>query len=140
MSDSDLKNDESLMDDAYWKGKLTPEEYRICREGGTERPFSGEYNDFKGEGEFVCRCCRAVLFDLSAKFDSGSGWPSFFSCHKDAVAEHVDSSRGMVRVEITCSKCASHLGHVFPDGPDPTGLRYCVNSLSLQHRFPGAAE
>ncbi len=140
MSDSDLKNDESLVSNAYWKDKLTSEEYRICREKGTERPFSGEYNDFKGEGAFACRCCGAILFDAGAKFDSGSGWPSFSSCHVDAVAEHTDGSHGMARVEITCSQCDSHLGHVFPDGPAPTGLRYCVNSLSIKHSLLGDAQ
>jgi peptide-methionine (R)-S-oxide reductase len=116
-----------------WQQTLTAEEFVVCRQKGTERPFSGEYNDSKEEGAYLCRCCGEPLFSSSAKFDSGSGWPSFFeSLKNDAVKEEQDSAHGMVRTEILCNRCGSHLGHVFPDGPQPTGLRYCVNSLSLK--------
>lgn len=126
MSDSTLKNDE------YWRSKLSPEEYRICREKGTERPFTGKYLENKDPGTYVCRCCGEPLFDAATKFDSGSGWPSFYQpLATDAVAEQRDLSLGMVRTEALCENCGSHLGHVFPDGPEPTGMRYCINSVSL---------
>ena len=129
MSDSKLKNDE------YWRDKLSPEEFRICREKGTERAFSGEYWDCQKDGLYVCRCCSELLFDAKSKYDSGSGWPSFYTAAKEgAVEEDRDISHGMVRTEILCSRCGAHLGHVFPDGPEPTGLRYCVNSASIKHR------
>jgi peptide-methionine (R)-S-oxide reductase len=119
--------------DEEWQQVLTAEEFVVCRQKGTERPFSGEYNDSKEEGAYLCRCCGEPLFSSSAKYDSGSGWPSFFeSLKNDAVKEEQDSANGMVRTEILCNRCGSHLGHVFPDGPQPTGLRYCVNSLSLK--------
>ena len=120
-------------DDAYWRAKLTPEQYDICRRKGTEPPFTGEYNSEKRAGTYACACCGTVLFDADAKYDSGSGWPSFFRAVDDArIAEETDATRGMVRTEILCAECGGHLGHVFPDGPQPTGLRYCVNSLSLK--------
>lgn len=126
MSDSTLKNDE------YWRSKLSPEEYRICREKGTERPFTGKYLENKDPGTYVCRCCGEPLFDAATKFDSGSGWPSFYQpLATDAVEEQRDLSLGMVRTEALCENCGSHLGHVFPDGPEPTGMRYCINSVSL---------
>ena len=119
--------------DEEWQQTLTAEEFVVCRQKGTERPFSGEYNGSKDEGAYLCRCCGEPLFSSSAKYDSGSGWPSFFeSLKNDAVKEEQDSAHGMVRTEILCNRCGSHLGHVFPDGPQPTGLRYCVNSLSLK--------
>ncbi len=115
-----------------WRKGLTPEQFHILREKGTERPFAGEYNDFKGEGFFKCSGCGQVLFNSAAKYDSGSGWPSFFTPASPTSAdEHRDSSLGMVRTEVTCANCGGHLGHVFPDGPVPTGLRYCINSISL---------
>ncbi|WP_265587478.1 peptide-methionine (R)-S-oxide reductase MsrB [Sphingomicrobium arenosum] len=118
--------------DAEWRDRLTPEQYRILREGGTEPPFSGALNDEKRPGTFRCAACGEELFKSGAKYNSGSGWPSFTApAEGDAVDEHRDSSHGMERVEIRCSACDSHLGHVFPDGPGPTGLRYCVNSASL---------
>lgn len=119
-----------------WQQSLTAEEFVVCRQKGTERPFSGKYNDSKEQGTFLCRCCDEPLFSSTAKYDSGSGWPSFFeSLKNDSVKEEQECKHGMLRTEILCSRCGSHLGHVFPDGPQPTGLRYCVNSLSLKlHR------
>ncbi len=124
--------DETVKDDAHWKKVLTPEQYHICREGGTERAFTGEYWDCKKEGRYLCRCCGEPLFDSKTKYDSGSGWPSFYQAMENSsIAEILDRSHGMVRTEIQCSKCKAHLGHVFTDGPQPTGLRYCVNSASI---------
>ncbi len=115
-----------------WQSELTPEQFRILRQKGTERPFTGAYNDFKGEGTFVCAGCGADLFDAATKYNSGSGWPSFTAPSSEgALDHHRDTSHGMVRVEITCANCGGHLGHVFPDGPAPTRQRYCINSASL---------
>ncbi|BFM08130.1 peptide-methionine (R)-S-oxide reductase MsrB [Halioxenophilus aromaticivorans] len=115
-----------------WRSKLSPEEYRVCRQCGTEPAFSGEYWDTKTQGVYQCKCCGEPLFNSATKYDSGSGWPSFYEpVAAGAIEETVDKSYGMVRTEIRCRKCGSHLGHVFPDGPRPTGLRYCVNSASL---------
>ncbi|AOS97555.1 Peptide methionine sulfoxide reductase MsrB [Microbulbifer aggregans] len=120
-------------DDNYWRDKLTPEEFHVCREAGTERPFSGEYWDCFEEGTYRCRCCGEPLFHSGSKFDAGCGWPSFDAeVAPGVVAERPDNSLGMQRIEILCAKCESHLGHVFPDGPTETGLRYCVNSLSVK--------
>ena len=116
-----------------WQHDLTAEEYVVCRQKGTEKPFSGEYYDSKEDGMYLCRCCGEPLFSSSAKYDSGTGWPSFYRpATGTGVEEARDSSLAMSRTEILCSRCGSHLGHVFPDGPQPTGLRYCVNSLSLK--------
>lgn len=118
--------------DAEWREELTPEQYQVCRCGGTEAPFSGKYWNTKTPGTYRCAACKTPLFASDTKYDSGSGWPSFWAAiNGTAVTEKVDTSHGMVRTEILCAKCDSHLGHVFPDGPPPTGLRYCTNSASL---------
>lgn len=121
-----------MKDDTYWLDKLTPEEYRICREKGTEAPFTGEYWDTKDKGVYHCRCCGESLFSSQTKYESGCGWPSFYdSLDRKKINEVRDTSHGMIRTEITCAACGCHLGHVFPDGPKPTGVRYCVNSASV---------
>ena len=114
-----------------WQKKLSPEEYRILRLKGTERPFTGELLENKETGVYVCAGCGQELFKSNTKFNSGTGWPSFFQSIDSSITEIEDNSHGMTRVEIVCSNCGGHLGHVFPDGPAPTGLRYCVNSVSL---------
>ncbi len=120
--------------DADWKAELTPEQHHVLREKGTERAWTGVYNDFKGDGMFHCAGCHAPLFDAATKFDSGSGWPSFYDrVHPAAVKQIRDVTHGMIRDEVVCAKCDGHLGHVFPDGPHPTGQRYCINSLSIVH-------
>ncbi len=120
--------------DEYWRERLTDEEFRVCRQKGTEPAFTGKYYNEKTPGVYLCRCCGEPLFHSDSKYDSGSGWPSFYQpINSGAVIEHADSSHGMKRVETVCAKCGSHLGHVFPDGPEPTGLRYCTNSISLKH-------
>lgn len=116
-----------------WRQMLSPEQFRVCREHGTEMAFSGEYNDCKDEGIYQCICCGEPLFESGSKFNSGTGWPSFWQpANETAVESDSDSSLGMRREEVHCRKCGSHLGHVFPDGPQPTGLRYCINSVSLK--------
>lgn len=116
-----------------WKGVLTPEQYRVLRQAGTERAFTGEYWDNTEKGVYRCAGCGEDLFDSSRKFDSGCGWPSFYDgLDKNQIEEREDFSHGMHRVEVLCRRCGGHLGHVFPDGPRPTGLRYCINSASLK--------
>jgi peptide-methionine (R)-S-oxide reductase len=118
--------------DTEWRGQLSPEQYRVCRQKGTEPAFTGRYHDHKGKGIYRCVCCGEELFSSDAKYDSGSGWPSFWQPASDtALGTEVDTSFGMRRLEVHCDRCGSHLGHVFEDGPEPTGLRYCINSLSL---------
>jgi peptide-methionine (R)-S-oxide reductase len=126
-------SDEFEKSDAEWRALLSPEAYRILRQKGTERAFTGEYYATKQAGTYLCAGCGQALFESRAKYDSGSGWPSFYQAiAPDRVATDTDTSHGMVRVEITCSRCGGHLGHVFEDGPRPTGLRFCVNSASLR--------
>jgi peptide-methionine (R)-S-oxide reductase len=118
-----------------WRALLTPEQYRVLHEKGTERAFTGEYHHTKSKGTYYCAACDNPLFSSETKFDSGTGWPSFWApISEESIETHEDASLGMERTEVTCHRCGSHLGHVFRDGPPPTGLRYCMNSICLKHR------
>ena len=121
--------------DKEWKMELSPAQYKVLRQCGTEPPFSGKFVHHKGNGMYVCAACGNELFSSDTKFDSGSGWPSFWEkANPDSIETKKDRSFGMVRIEVVCKKCGGHLGHVFDDGPNPTGLRYCINSLSLDFK------
>jgi len=125
--------DKILKNDAEWRQQLSENQFKVCRQKGTEPAFSGNYWDSKDNGVYQCVCCKSDLFDSSAKFDSGTGWPSFYQAlDSEKVATKEDSSLFMTRTEVLCNKCDSHLGHVFSDGPQPTGMRFCINSTSLQ--------
>ncbi|NVD46085.1 peptide-methionine (R)-S-oxide reductase MsrB [Qipengyuania atrilutea] len=133
-----IANPEQLSE-ADWRERLTPEQYHVLREAGTERAFAGKYDKNKADGQYRCAGCGKVVFESKAKYDSGSGWPSFTKPAEDsAVEENRDTSHGMVRTEVVCANCDGHLGHVFPDGPGENGLRYCINSIALE--FDAAGE
>ena len=133
MSEAAEKKARVAKSDAEWRAQLTPLQFHVCREKGTERAFTGEYHDTKTPGTYRCVCCGTPLFDAAAKFDSGTGWPSFSApADEDNVRTEEDRAFFMRRTEVLCSVCDAHLGHVFPDGPAPTGLRYCMNSASLR--------
>ena len=127
--------DKMQLTEAEWLEKLGPEKYQILRQAGTERAFTGAFTDNKASGDYICGGCGEPLFSSDTKFDSGSGWPSYTApLNERAVDEHRDMAHGMVRTEVRCAKCDGHLGHVFPDGPGPTGMRYCINSASLDFK------
>ncbi|MBL8994506.1 MAG: peptide-methionine (R)-S-oxide reductase MsrB [Spirochaetia bacterium] len=132
MSEKNSKNEKLEKSDEEWKSILSPEAYQVLRHHGTERAFTGAYYKNKEDGTYLCAGCGEALFASSTKFDSGTGWPSFYDAAPGKVESTVDKSFGMTRVEVHCAKCGGHLGHLFPDGPQPTGQRYCINSVSLK--------
>ena len=126
-----MSNETVAKTEQQWREELTPEQYRVLRQKGTERAFTGQYWDHHADGSYTCAGCGEELFSADTKFESGCGWPSFYDADPAKVQRHEDHSFGMRRVEVTCARCGGHLGHVFPDGPKPTGERYCINSASL---------
>ena len=134
MKVADQEQDRAALSEREWRERLSPEQYHVLREAGTEPPFAGRYVNNHDDGQYRCAGCGELLFDSATKYDSGSGWPSFTEPASPTVSEHADMSHGMRRVEVRCANCDGHLGHVFPDGPGPTGLRYCINSCSLDFK------
>ena len=133
-----MSTNEGVKTEAEWRAQLTEEQYHVTRQKGTERPYSGKYWNHKELGIYSCVCCGTDLFLSDTKFDSGCGWPSYFKpINEYVITENRDTTHGMIRTEVVCSKCDAHLGHVFPDGPPPTGLRYCINSASIDFRSAG---
>jgi peptide-methionine (R)-S-oxide reductase len=136
-----VMRDKIVKSDEQWRQELTPEQYEVCRQKGTEPPFSGRYYADKSKGVYHCACCGNSLFDSETKFESGTGWPSFWApLDEDGIETETDLSHGMWRVEVTCSRCGAHLGHVFEDGPAPTHQRYCINSVALELKRQADAE